>query len=85
MTNGVKTSKLILVILGVFALVFITTMIVIFCVKGSIPDTLVTCVLGGTLGELISLASIKVAKVVTRNNTENIEHRGDDQNESICG
>lgn len=63
-----KTSNIVLVILGVFLLAFIVTMIVIFCVKGSVPDTLIMCTMGGSGLEALVLAGIKVSKVLAGGN-----------------
>ena len=41
-----KTSNLVLLILGIFLLAFIVAMTVIFCVKGAVPDTLIQYTLG---------------------------------------
>ena len=60
-----STSNRVLVVLGVFALAFIVAMIVIFCVKGSVPDTLIQCVLGAGGVEASALAAIKAVKVWT--------------------
>ena len=60
-----KTSDLILLVLGLFGLGFIVAMTVIFCVKGSVPDTLIQCTLGSFAVELFSLARIKISKVRT--------------------
>lgn len=60
-----KTSNLILVLLGSFILVFIITMIVIFCVKGAVPDTLIQYVLGAGGVEAILLAAIKISKIIS--------------------
>ena len=70
-----KTSNLILVILGIFILAFIITMIVIFCVKDSVPDTLIQYTLGAGGVEALLLALIKVSKVVTgeKNSTDDSE------------
>ena len=46
MKHGKKTSNLVLLIMGVFLLAFIICMITIFCVKGSVPDTLIQCIMG---------------------------------------
>lgn len=59
-----KTSNKILVILGIFLLLFILCMIVTFWVKGSVPDTLITCVMSGGGIEAIALAGIKISKVL---------------------
>ena len=45
-----NTDKVLLA-MGVFLFWFIVTMIIIFCVKGSTPDILIGCVLGGGIGE----------------------------------
>lgn len=59
-----KTSEIVLTLLGLFLLAFIITMIVIYCVKGSIPDTLVQYTMGDCGMEAILLAGIKVSKVI---------------------
>ena len=58
-----KTSNVILLVLGLFIAAFIVTMIVIFCVKGSVPDTLIQYTLGGGGVEALLLAGIKISKV----------------------
>ena len=58
-----KTTNRVLLILGVVLLAFILTMIVTFWVKGSVPDTLIQCVLGAGGIESLALAGIKIAKV----------------------
>ena len=58
-----KTSNVVLIILGLFMFTFIVTMIVIFCVKDSVPDTLIQYVLGAGGLEAFVLAAIKVSKV----------------------
>ena len=57
-----KTSNIVLVILGLFALLFIVTMTVIFCVKGSVPDTLIQYTLGAGGVEAAALSAIKISK-----------------------
>lgn len=59
-----KTSNKVLLILGIFMLAFIICMIVIFCVKGAVPDTLIQMVLGAGGLESLALAGIKVSKVI---------------------
>ena len=59
-----KTTTVVLIILALFLLAFIVTMIVIFCVVGSVPDTLIQCVLGGSGVEVFILGAIKVSKVI---------------------
>ena len=63
-----KTSNIVLALLGVFLLVFITAMTVIFCVKGSVPDTLIQYTLGAGGVEAVVLAGIKIAKTMTGGN-----------------
>ena len=60
-----KTSNVILLVLGLFALVFIVAMTVIFCVKGAVPDTLIQYTLGAGGVEALLLAGIKISKVRT--------------------
>ena len=58
-----KTSNVVLLVLGVFVLAFIITMIVIFCIKGSVPDTLIQYTLGAGGVEAVALSAIKIMKV----------------------
>ena len=58
-----KTSNVVLMVLGVFTLAFIVTMIVIFCIKGSVPDTLIQYTLGAGGVEAAALSAIKIVKV----------------------
>ncbi len=58
-----KTSNVILLVLGLFAFGFIAAMTVIFCVKGSVPDTLIQYTLGAGGVEALLLAGIKISKV----------------------
>lgn len=59
-----KTSNLILILLGLFIVTFIVTMIVIFCVKSAVPDTLIQYTLGAGGVEALLLAAIKISKVI---------------------
>lgn len=59
-----KTSNTVLIVLGVFVLLFIVTMIVVFCVKDSVPDTLIQYTLGAGGVEATLLAAIKISKVI---------------------
>lgn len=59
-----KTSNLVLAVLGLFLLAFIVSMIVIFCVKGAVPDTLIQYTLGAGGVEALVLAGIKISKVI---------------------
>lgn len=58
-----KTSNLVLAIMGLFILTFVVAMTVIFCVKGAVPDTLIQYTLGAGGVEALLLAGIKIAKV----------------------
>ena len=73
------TSTKVLLALGLFALTFIVTMIVIFCVYGSVPDTLIQYVLGAGGVEAVALAGIKISKVMKNPNKELIENDLNDQ------
>ena len=59
-----KTSNIILALLGVFLLGFIIAMTVVFCVKDAVPDTLIQYTLGAGGVEALLLAGIKVSKVI---------------------
>jgi len=59
-----KTSNIVLLILGIFVMAFIISMEVIFCVTGSVPDTLIQYTLGAGGLEVLVMAAIKVSKVV---------------------
>lgn len=63
MTLKVKTSKLILLILGGLLVAFVIKMIDLYEKTGGVPDTLISCVLGGGLAELALTAWITVSKV----------------------
>lgn len=58
-----KTANRILILMGSVALAFIVTMIVTFWRFGSVPDTLIQCVLGAGGIESAALAAIKITKV----------------------
>ena len=60
-----KTSNIVLLILGLFIMTFIVSMEVIFCVTGSVPDTLIQYTLGAGGLEVLVMALIKVSKVVS--------------------
>lgn len=60
-----NTSNRVLVILGLFALAFITAMTVIFCLRGAVPDTLIQYTLGAGGAEALLLAGIKISKVLS--------------------
>lgn len=58
-----KTSNFILLVMGLFVVAFIVAMTVIFCVKDSVPDTLIQYTLGAGGVEALLLAGIKITKV----------------------
>lgn len=58
-----KTSDVILLVMGLFAAAFIVAMTAIFCIKGSVPDTLIQYTLGASGVEALLLAKIKISKV----------------------
>ena len=60
-----KTSNVILLAMGLFALAFIVAMTIIFCVKGAVPDTLIQYTLGAGGVEALLLAGIKISKVLS--------------------
>ena len=41
-----KTSNLVLLVMGGFAAAFIVANMIVFCVKGAVPDTLIQYTLG---------------------------------------
>lgn len=63
MTLKIKTSKIILLVMGGLLIAFVLKMIQLYETTGGVPDTLVQCVLGGGLAELALTAWITVSKV----------------------
>ena len=59
----IKTSKIILLVLGGLLIAFVLKMIELYETTGGIPDTLVQCVLGTGVMELAFTAWITVSKV----------------------
>ena len=57
------TSRTVLLVLGVFLLIFVAGMTAIFCVKGAVPDTLIECTMGAGGLEAAALSAIKVSKI----------------------
>ncbi len=53
----------VLLIIGLIWILMIPTMIIIFCIYGSVPDTLIQCVMGSSSIELVVAAWIKTTKV----------------------
>lgn len=52
----------VLISLGIFLLLFTAAMVAIFCVRGAVPDTLITCVFAALGGECGAMAWIKTTK-----------------------
>lgn len=69
-----KTSNLILALIGAFIMTFIISMEVIFCIKGSVPDTLIQYTLGAGGVEVLLLAAIKISKIMTGEREDTNEH-----------
>jgi len=65
-----KTSNKILMVLGIGLLIFTILMIVIFFIKDSVPDTLITCVFAACTGEFSVLGWIKTTKEKNKNNDD---------------
>lgn len=74
-----KTSNLILLAMGLFALAFIVAMTVIFCMKDAVPDTLIQYTLGAGGVEALLLAGIKISKVRAGNRPGEREDTYDEQ------
>ncbi len=72
-----KTSNLVLALLGLFLLAFIVTMVVVFCIKDAVPDTLIQCTMGAGGVEAMLLAGIKISKVRSGKKSEEGENNGD--------
>lgn len=68
-----KTSNIVLALLGLFLLAFIAAMTVIFCVKDAVPDTLIQYTLGAGGVEALLLAGIKISKVLSGDTPEDGE------------
>lgn len=72
------TMDLILLVIGIFLALFTTAMIVIHCITGSTPDTLITCVFGicgvegGVMG-WIKTSKNKLQKLKSQRKSEDID------------
>lgn len=60
--NRIRTMDLILVIVFICLVAFTVTMIWLFTVCGSVPDTLITCVFAALAGECGVMGWIKTTK-----------------------
>lgn len=70
----------VLVILALFLFAFTVSMIIIFCVKDSIPDTLIISVFGACTGEVSICGWIKAIKEKSNETISNdsFESNGED-------
>ena len=59
----IKTSKIVLMMIGVLLVAFVIKMIDVYETTGGVPDSLVAGVLGSGLAELALTAWITVSKV----------------------
>lgn len=72
------TMDLILLVIGIFLALFTVAMIVIHCITGSTPDTLITCVFGicgvegGVMG-WIKTSKNKLQKLKSQRKSEDID------------
>lgn len=72
------TMDLILLVIGIFLALFTAAMIVIHCITGSTPDTLITCVFGicgvegGVMG-WIKTSKNKLQKLKSQRKSEDID------------
>ena len=57
-----KTSNIILILLGAFLLAFIAVMTMIFCIKGAVPDTLIQYTLGAGGVEALQFRNTDILK-----------------------
>lgn len=64
--NKDKFIDRLLICLGLFLLAFIITMIIIFCVKDSVPDVLIERVLDASIWEAGITGAITIAKFIRR-------------------
>ena len=72
-SEPIKTSNVVLAVLGFFVLAFVVMMIVTFWRFQSVPDTLIQYTLGAGGIEALALAGIKVVKVMRGNTAESEE------------
>lgn len=83
------TMDLILLIIGVFLALFTTAMIVIHCITGSTPDTLITCVFGicgvegGVMG-WIKTSKQKLQKLKSKDQTCNNSGENSNYTSNYC-
>ena len=76
-----KTLDKVLLAVGIFIALFIIAMIVIFCIKGETPDTLIQCTLGAGGIEVILTAVITVFKIRNKQQKKDEEETEQSDNE----
>ena len=76
-SEPIKTSNVVLAVLGLFVLTFVVMMIVTFWRFQSVPDTLIQYTLGAGGIEALALASIKVVKVMRGDKTAESEEENE--------
>ena len=57
-----RTLKKIVIGIFLYWLIFVTVMVMIFCIKSSVPDTLIQYALGGGAIELLATSLIEIFK-----------------------
>lgn len=90
MRNKLGTMDLILLLIGVFLAVFTSVMIVIHCITGSTPDTLITCVYnacGFECGAMGVIKSVKIFNMKLKSKREICNNSGENLNytSNFCG
>ena len=80
MDKKLRTSNIVLITLGIFIMAFIISMEVIFCIYGSVPDTLIQYTLGAGGVEAFVLAAIRISKVMVGEKVKSNNEEGEDLN-----
>ena len=80
----IGTMDKILVFMGVFLLLFVVTMIVLFTIFQSVPDTLIVSVFGACGFECGAMAAIQNRKTAARAKLEEIQNEKRKKEESPC-
>ena len=75
-----KTMDFILIVIGVLLIAFTTTMIILFCKYGSVPDTLITMFFGCLGTECGVMGWIKNVKEKTQERQWQKEDEKEDKN-----
>ena len=68
-----KTTNVVLIVIGAFLALFVIAMTVVFCIKGAVPDALINGVMGGSGFEALLLAAIRISKIFGGNAGESEE------------